>query len=106
MIDNRRCHVIKTKLTDAEYKKFHELLEKSGAKNSSEFLRDRIILSDSQIAKREKLAGKIGREQLEGQLSVLSDMFSVINQYQAGVDKELAVEKLKKDVEQLWQLLK
>ena len=102
----RRTNVIKTKLTDTEYKKFIELLKKSGARNSSEFLRERILLSDNQIVKRERMAAKIGREQLEGQLGILADMHSVINQFKAGVDKELAVDKLEKDVEKLWQLLK
>ena len=102
----RRCNVVKTKLTDAEYKKFIELLKKSGAWNQSEFLRERIFLSDNQITKRERMASKIGQEQLEGQLSILSDMHSVINQVKAGVDKEFAVDKLEKDVKMLCQLLK
>ncbi len=106
MTDNRRSRVVKVRLMESEYNIFRELLDKSGARNSSEFLRERIFLSDNQIVKRERMAAKIGQEQLEGQMSVLSDMFSVINQYQARVDKELAVEKLKKDVEKLCQLLK
>lgn len=102
----RRCNVVKSKLTDTEYKKFIELLKKSGARNQSEFLRERIFLSDNQIIKRERMAAKIGREQLEGQLGILADMHSVINQFKAGIDKELAVNKLEEDVEKLWQLLK
>lgn len=102
----RKTNVVKTKLTNAEYKKFHELLKNSGARNSSEFLRERIFLSDNQIVKRERMAAKIGREQLEGQLCILSDMHSVINQFKAGVDTELAVDKLEEDVKKLWQLLK
>lgn len=102
----RRTNVVKTKLTDTEYKKFMELFEKSGVRNPSEFLRERIFLSDRQSAKRERMAAKIGREQLEGQLCILSDMHSVINQFKAGVDKGLAIDKLEEDVKKLWQLLK
>ncbi|MBQ4560009.1 MAG: hypothetical protein IJA54_06810 [Tyzzerella sp.] len=106
MTNNRRCRVVKARLTESEYKIFQENLLRSGARSCSEYLRDRIILSDNQIIKRERMAGKIGREQLEGQMNVISDIFSVINQYKAGVDKELAVDKLEKDVKKLWQLLK
>lgn len=106
MTDNRRCRVVKMRLTESEYKIFRDNLGKSGARNYSEYLRNRIFLSDSQIAKREKMAGKIRQEQWEGQLCILSDMHSVINQFKAGVDKKLAVDKLEEDVKKLCQLLK
>ena len=64
------------------------------------------LLSDRQIAKRDRIAGKIGQEQLQEQLCIISDMSSVINQFKAGVDKELAIDKLEEDVKKIWQLLK
>ena len=102
----RRCNVVKTKLTDTEYKKFVELFGKSGARNHSEFLRERIFLSDRQIVKRENIAERIGQEQLQGQLCIIADMYGVINQFKAGIDTKLAVDKLEGDVKKLWQLLK
>lgn len=99
-----RCNVVKTKLTDSEYKKFKQVLEKSGARNASEFLRERILLSDRQIAKRDRIAGKIGQEQLQEQLCIISDMSSVINQYRAGVDEKLAIDKIEEGVRKLCQL--
>lgn len=106
MTDNRRCRVVKVRLTESEYKKFQEKLTKSGARNSSEYLREKIFLSDYQIAKRERMASKIGQEQLEEQLNILSNMHGIINQYKAGVDKELAVDELEGEVKKLCQLLR
>lgn len=105
-MNEKRYHVVKAKLTDTEYKKFIELLKRSGARNQSEFLRERIFLSNHQIIKRERMAAKIGQELLEGQLCILSDMHSIINQFKAGVDTELAVDELEEEVKKLCRLLK
>lgn len=106
MTDNRRCRVVKVRLTESEYKILHENLVKSGARSYSEYLRDRMFLSDNQIVKRERRAGKIGQEQLEAQLSILSNMHGIINQYKAGVDTEMAVDELEEEVKKLCRLLK
>lgn len=106
MIDNRRCRVLKVRLTESEYKRFQENLTKSGARNSSEYLREKIFLSDYQITNRERIASKIGQEQLEAQLNILSNMYGIINQYKASVDVELAVDELEGEIKKLCQLLK
>ena len=105
-MNEKRYHVVKAKLNDKEYKLFREYFEKSNAKNQAEFLRERILLSDRQISKRQQILEKFGQEFLEGQMSILSELHSVINQYRAGVDENLAIDKIEEGVRKLCQLQK
>lgn len=103
-MNEKRYHVVKAKLNDEEYKLFRKYFEKSNAKNQAEFLRDRIFLSDRQISKRQQMIEKFGQEFLEGQMRILSELHSVINQYRAGIDEKLAVDKIEEGVRRLCQL--
>ena len=106
MKNELRCNIVKIKLSDTEYKKLNHLVEKSGSRTRAEFIRNKIFLTERQIAKREKMMEKYGQGRLEEECHILSNMVGAINQYKANVNTEYIIEELEKEVKALCQLLK
>ena len=106
MANERRDYVKKCRMNEREVKQFYKNALRSGEKNEAEFMRKRLLYSDRQLAKQNKLASQYDAETREGLLKVCSEMYMLVNQCKAGVNVKDVAPELEREVNTFWQLLK
>ena len=106
MKTEKRTITRKVRFSQTEYEKFIKNLQKSGAKNESEFIRLKTLSTQKQQARQLRMTSKQDQEQRQKCLMILSDMCSSINQLKAGVDTPNAIVNLEKEANELWRALK